>query len=88
MGSVLAKDIPIETEFMNEFWRFRKKYYIPEKSDEYNAEVYEAFVELGNKYGGSQYMLDILMAAHREYERNYLRMRKDEGNEIIHGCDS
>ena len=56
MASVDAKDIPIERQFMTDYWNFRKKFYVPEDNDEYSAEYYEAIQCLKEKYGGSQYM--------------------------------
>ena len=88
MGSVKASEIPEEKAFMADLWEFRKKYYIPEQSDEYNAEVFNAFLELGDKYGGSQYMKDVLIAAYKDYDERSRSMRKGGKHDAIRGCNS
>lgn len=88
MGSVKASDIPEEKAFMADLWEFRKKYYIPEESDEYNAEVFNAFLELGEKYGGSQYMKDVLIDAYKDYDDRFRKMRKGVNHDSIRCCDS
>lgn len=88
MGSVTAKDIPLETEFMNEYWGIRKKFYIPEDTDEDSQAAAEAYSALAEKYGGSHYILDVIFAACRDYDRKLREIRKDGKHEIIHGGDS
>lgn len=77
MSEVLAKDIPIEQQFMTEFWRFRKKYYIPENSDNYWSDMCNSADALSDKYGRNQYMTDVIMACVNDFERRYRRIKNE-----------
>lgn len=61
MASVVAKDIPIEAQFMTDFWNFRKKYYIPEDDDQYWSEFCSEAEELIEKYPTEYYKKIILL---------------------------
>lgn len=50
MASVLGKDILEESQFMTEYWRFRKQFYIPEDNDKYWRELVNAADSLMYKY--------------------------------------
>lgn len=50
MAGVNKKDIPIEAEFMTEFWEAVKKYWIPEDNTKYWKECTEHMESLIVKY--------------------------------------
>lgn len=50
MASVTKKDIPQIAVFMTDFWKFIKKFYIPEENDGYWEELMHEAAELGHKY--------------------------------------
>lgn len=77
MSEVLAKDIPIEQQFMTDFWKFRKKYYIPENSDNYWSDMCNSADALSDKYGRNQYMTDVIMACVNDFERRYRRIKNE-----------
>lgn len=47
---VKKSDIPQEAEFMTEFWKVAKKYYIPEEGDDYWKSAIDELTELSEKY--------------------------------------
>lgn len=50
MASVTKKDIPQESEMMGDLWELIKKYYIPEETEEYWDDAWNAVYELHVKY--------------------------------------
>ena len=70
MSEVLAKDIPTEQKFMTDYWKFRKKYYNPEDSDDYWKEVYATADELYKQYPG-EYFKEIIMAGISDLDKRY-----------------
>lgn len=51
MASAKAADIPNEQKMWTDVWNWRKKYYYPEKSEEYWKNFINDGVYLGEKYG-------------------------------------
>lgn len=50
MASVMKKDIPQISEFMQEFWTLTKKYWIPENTDAYWNALISDCQQLSKKY--------------------------------------
>lgn len=50
MASVLGKDIPEESQFMTDYWKFRKSFYVPEDNDKYWNDLANAAHNLAIKY--------------------------------------
>ncbi len=71
MASVTAKDIPEEQKFFTELWNLRKKYYIPEDSDEYWNSVVNDFTELKDKYRGVSISYRIILLIIDDLELRY-----------------
>lgn len=71
MASVERKDIEQEAEFMSDFWGFRKKFYIPEKSDEYWQDLVNAADDLSQKYGNKKYYQDLIIACCTDIDKRY-----------------
>lgn len=71
MASVTAKEIPEEQKFFTELWNLRKKYYIPEDSDEYWNSVVNDFTELKDKYRGVSISYRIILLIINDLELRY-----------------
>lgn len=71
MASVTAKEIPEEQKFFTELWNLRKKYYIPEDSDEYWNSVVNDFTELKDKYRGVGISYRIILLIIDDLELRY-----------------
>lgn len=71
MASVTAKEIPEEQKFFTELWNLRKKYYIPEDSDEYWNSVVNDFTELKDKYRGASISYRIILLIIDDLELRY-----------------
>ncbi len=71
MASVTAKEIPEEQKFFTELWNLRKKYYIPEDSDEYWNSVVNEFTELKYKYRGVSISYRIILLIIDDLELRY-----------------
>lgn len=71
MASVTAKEIPEEQKFFTELWNLRKKYYIPEDSDEYWNSVVNDFTELKDKYRGVSISYRIILLIIDDLELRY-----------------
>ena len=80
MAEVSAKDIPIESQFMTDFWSFRKKYYVPEDRDEYWSELVSAADELYNKYPYPYFEKMILNCA-EDIDKRYKKQIREKQNE-------
>lgn len=86
MASVLGKEIPKESQFMTEYWRFRKQFYIPEDNDEYWNELVNAADSLMHKYdpeliknpNKKSHYKNIVLSCVDEIETRY---RKEAANE-------
>ena len=76
MASVERKDIEQEAEFMSDFWKFRKKYYIPEKSDEYWEALCSAADDLAVKYGYNPYFNNLINVCVNEIDRRYRKEKR------------
>ena len=50
MSSVTKNDITEISEFMSDFWKFVKRFYIPEEDDKYWENLMHEAAELGHKY--------------------------------------
>ncbi len=75
MASVVAKDIPIEAQFMTDFWNFRKKYYIPENNDQYWANFCSEAEQLINKYP-TDYCKSIILICIEDREKLFRQKGK------------
>ena len=76
MASVERKDIEQEAEFMSDFWKFRKKYYIPEGSDEYWESLCNASDNLAVKYGNNPYFNNLINVCVNEIDRRYRKEKR------------
>lgn len=76
MSEVLAKDIPTEQKFMTDYWKFRKKYYNPEDSDDYWQEVCAAADELYKQYHG-EYFKEIIMTGINDLDKRYRATKRN-----------
>lgn len=76
MSEVLAKDIPTEQKFMTDYWKFRKKYYNPEDSDDYWKEVCMAATELCKQYPG-EYFKEIIMTGINDLDKRYRAAKRN-----------
>lgn len=80
MAAVLGKDIPIESQFMTDYWKFRKEFYIPEDNDEYWKQLHGKANSLAEKYGRESYMEDLIRVCVNNLETRYRRAKKDGQN--------
>lgn len=71
MASVERKDIEQEAEFMSDFWKFRKKFYLPESTDDYWQELVNAADDLSQKYGNKKYYQDLIIACCTDIDKRY-----------------
>ncbi len=70
MASVTKEAIPEMANFMADFWKFEKEYWIPEDTDEYFDELIAAGDALWFKYNK-----DALI---REYITAYMKSREEK----------
>lgn len=75
MASIQAKEIPEESRFMTDFWNFRKKFYLPESTDEYWQELVNAADDLSQKYGNKKYYRDLIIACCTDIDKRYREER-------------
>lgn len=79
MASIIGKDIPVESQFMKDYWRFRKEFYIPEQDDDYwrsldeaaNKLVYEYDPEVIKNPNKKSYFKEIVLACVSEIESRF-----------------
>lgn len=83
MSEVLGKDIPIEQQFMTDFWKFRKKYYIPENSDSYWVNLCMDADKICEKYNRNKYFESLVLACVKDFEERYKEVKRHEQNERI-----
>ena len=77
MASVMKKDIPQISEFMQEFWTLTKKYWIPENTDAYWNALISDCQQLSKKYTDS-FVEDMLIAFINNREREGKRDEKQK----------
>lgn len=61
MASVESSEIKEEFEFMGDFFKLRKKYYIPENNDDYWHQLNLEVNELAKKYDYKDYFVQLLL---------------------------
>ena len=76
MASVERKDIEQEAQFMSDFWKFRKRFYIPEKSDEYWESLCNAADDLAAKYGYNPYFNNLISVCVNDIDRRYRKEKR------------
>lgn len=74
MASIQAIEIPLESRFMTDFWALRKKYYIPEKHDNYWMSLMDETDELYKKYGKNEYVKKMLFALIDDLEKRHRKI--------------
>jgi hypothetical protein len=77
MASVMKKDIPQISEFMQEFWTLTKKYWIPENTDAYWNALISDCQQLSKKYTDS-FAEDMLIAFINNREKEGKRDEKQK----------
>lgn len=77
MASVMKKDIPQISEFMQEFWTLTKKYWIPEDTDTYWSALISDCQKLSKKYTDS-FVEDMLIAFINNREKEGKRDEKQK----------
>lgn len=76
MASTQAKEIPEESRFMTDFWNFRKKFYLPESTDEYWESLCNAADDLATKYGYNPYFNNLINVCVNEIDRRYRKEKR------------
>lgn len=71
MAEVKAKEIPVESQFMTDFWNFRKRYYIPEDQDEFWVALERDADGLYRKYKKNEYVKKMILALVDDIEKRY-----------------
>ena len=74
---VKKSDIPQEAEFMTEFWKVAKKYYIPEDTDSYWCDAIQSLTDLSKKYP-SDFAKNIILGFMKFLEDRFYRERRNE----------
>ena len=74
---VKKSDIPQEAEFMTEFWKVAKKYYIPEEGDDYWKSAIDELTELSEKYP-TEFCKCIILGFMKYLEDRFCKERKHE----------
>ena len=74
---VKKSDIPQEAEFMTEFWKVAKKYYIPEEGDDYWKSAIDELTELSEKYP-TEFCKCIILGFMKYLEGRFYKERKHE----------
>lgn len=64
-----------------DFWKLCKKYWIPEKSDEWWDEVLKEIDRFIKKYGSTAFVRGLGLALVDELEAKYLRLKEVEARE-------
>lgn len=75
MANIQAKEIPEESRFMTDFWKFRKKFYLPESTIKYWQELVNAADDLSQKYGNKKYYRDLIIACCTDIDKRYRERR-------------
>jgi hypothetical protein len=72
---VKKSDIPQEAEFMTEFWKVAKKYYIPEDTDSYWHDAIQSLTELSKKYP-SEFAKNIILGFMKYLEDKFYKRKQ------------
>ena len=71
---ISGKKIPVESQFMTDFWALRKKFYIPEERDSYWISLMDETDELYKKYGQNEYVKKMLFALIDDLEKRHRKI--------------
>lgn len=73
---IYSEQKSVEQMFMTDYWKFRKKYYNPEDSDDYWREVCAAADELYRQYPG-EYFKEIIMTGINDLDKRYRAVKRN-----------
>lgn len=76
MASVTAKDIPGEQKMFTQIWNMYKKYYVPERDDDYWEQLKCELMKIIDTYK-SDLCTSMCLAVERNISDRYKKMRKE-----------
>ena len=71
---ISGKKIPVESQFMTDFWALRKKYYTPEDQDEFWIALEQDADDLYKKYKKNEYVKKMILALVDDIEKRYRKV--------------